>query len=545
MFFILKLNKMKQLKKIAIYTVGLFMLLNSCTKDFTDVNTNPSVPNSTTIAPLINGIESTLFLRWNEQSSLHNDWYYPATQLAGETSLSGYLMASGVDDIWNEYYSTLQNMNQVQDLINAASDKEAYNNVQAILYILKAYKTFRMTDQFGDMPYSKAGIAYSGNTTGNHPAYDKQQDIYNSLFNDLSWALANIKTSGAVSAKGNTYVTLGSYDPLFSNDMNKWKAWAASLLLRQSLQIAEKDLTTASKYATAAFAANSFISDGNDVCMWPAKLGGYNLESRIWSFGSGGTGYVRISSTFWNMVADGTNDTDIFDPRALVFAEKNAAGQWAPYTIGSSVSDKVNPYDYTMTAGSPQNMHGCILSPINYWLVRDQHYIPEIIMTAAETHFLKAEAYLRGIGVTASSASAQSEYQAGITASVKFWYNIAQTTNTTEDPWNAVQPLSYTAGQLTALLAHPKVAFTGDAAGNLKKIYAQEWLDNFRQPWLAFNLSRRTGLTPVDPNSTPVATLNRLPYPQDEATNNTTNYDAALSSIGGTNNTTAKMWWMK
>ncbi len=536
---------MKQLKKIAIYTVGVFLLLNTaCTNDFQQINTNPSVPNSTTVAPLINGIESTLFLRYNEQSSLHNDWYYPATQLAGETAMSGYLMVGGVNDIWNDYYQTLQNMNQVQDLINAAADKESYNNIQAVLYTLKAYKTFRMTDQFGDMPYSKAGISYSGNTSGNHPVYDKQQDIYNSLLTDLSWAVANIKTSGTT-AKGNAYASLGAYDPLFGSDMTKWKKFAASLLLRYSMQIVEKDATTAAKYATIALTANSFIDDGADVCLWPAKLGGYDILSRIWSFGSGGTGYVRISSTFWNMVADGTNDADIFDPRALVFAEKNAAGQWAPYTIGSNVSDKVNPYDYTMTAGSPQNMHGCLFSPINYWLVRDEHYVPEILMTAAETHFLKAEAYLRGIGVTASAASAQTEYQAGITASVKFWYSIAQGTNTTESPWTTVQPLSYTSTQLATLLAHPKVAFTADATGNLKKIYAQEWLDNFRQPWLAFNLKRRTGLTPVDPNSTPVTTLNRLTYPQDEATNNTANYNAALSSIGGTNNTTAKMWWMK
>jgi hypothetical protein len=535
--------------KIIIAFLCLILLLNSCTSNFQEINTNPTAPNSTTIAPLINGIISTLFLQWNEQASIHNDWYYEATQLAGETSLSGYLMNSGVNHIWNDYYSTLQNINLAQDMINSASDKEAYNNIQAILYILKAYKTFRVTDQFGDIPYFNAGKAYSGGNNTTHPTYDKQSEIYDSLLVNLSWAVSNINIDpNAKSAKGNSYVSLGSYDPLFQDNMNLWKDFGNSLLLRYAMQIEEVDPANAAKYISFAFNANAFIPDGSDVCMWPSKLGGYDLPSRIWSFGSGGTGYVRISSTLWNLMADGTNTSDIFDPRALVFAEPNAVGEWAPLVIGSSTSDKTNPYDYTMTAGSPQNLHGCIYSPINYWLVRDEHYIPELLMTSAETHFLKAEAYLRGIGVSQSTANANIEYQAGITSSVNFWYYIAQHTNTTEDPWTTVQPLSFTPAQLTSLLANPKVAFSTSSSDDLKKIYAQEWLADFRQPWLAFNLWRRTGLTPSDPAAVEDqshATLYRLPYPQDEAVNNTDNYNAELQTMNGVNSTSFKVWWMK
>ncbi|WP_455202001.1 hypothetical protein, partial [Kaarinaea lacus] len=39
------------------------------------------------------------------------------------------------------------------------------------------------------------------------------------------------------------------------------------------------------------------------------------------------------------------------------------------------------------------------LSPFNYYLIRDNVDIPEIILTAAEMGFLKAEAYFRGLGV--------------------------------------------------------------------------------------------------------------------------------------------------
>jgi hypothetical protein len=100
---------------------------------------------------------------------------------------------------------------------------------------------------------------------------------------------------------------------------------------------------------------------------------------------------------------------------------------------------------------------------------------------------------------------------------------------------------------MTALFNNPKVLFTGTAQDALNKIYAQEWLSYFRQPWLAFNLWRRTGDTPVDPNSIPSptdASFYRLPYAQDEAVNNTDNYNAQISKIGG-NNSNVKVWWMK
>ena len=100
------------------------MVLFSCTKNFQETNTRPDQPATTTVQPLMNHIISTLILQWQEQASAHNDWYYPVTQLAGDVSGSGYVLANGVNDIWNDYYSTLQNINDVQDLSMHVKDKE-------------------------------------------------------------------------------------------------------------------------------------------------------------------------------------------------------------------------------------------------------------------------------------------------------------------------------------------------------------------------------------------------------------------------------------
>ena len=101
-----------------------------------------------------------------------------------------------------------------------------------------------------------------------------------------------------------------------------------------------------------------------------------------------------------------------------------------------------------------------------------------------------------------------------------------------------------TTAQWTALLTNPKIAFTSDDAANLKKIYAQEWLSYFRQPWLAFNLWRRTGETPREGEPTAYANFYRLTYPQNEAVYNTDNFNTQINAMGG-NNSNVKVWWMK
>ncbi|WP_177230432.1 SusD/RagB family nutrient-binding outer membrane lipoprotein [Chitinophaga sp. CF118] len=519
----------------------------SCTKDFQELNTTHNAPSSTTIGPLINRIDSSLFLGSTEQGAIHNDYYYPITQLAATAASSAFVLSNGVDEIWNNYYSTLQDINLVQDKINAVADQESMKNIQAVLYILRAYKTFRATDQFGDIPYFKAGKAYTGSVSSFRVAYDSQQLIYDSLLADLAWAVKNINTAASpVTTQGNAYQTLGSYETFLGGDMTKWQKFANSLRLRYAMQMVEKDAATATPIIQDALNNGvGLIGDDEDICLWPASLGGYDVASRWFSFSTGGTGLVRMSSTMWNMVSNNTTDAGIFDPRAKLFVETNAAGNWAPYVIGVSQGDNINAYTYAST--DPTNKNGSIYSLINWYLIRDEWYIPEPIMTAAEVHFLKAEAYARGLGASLDLTTAETEYKAGITASVNFWYKIAGNTKTASEDWTAVAPSTPTTLEMQTFLANPKVLFTGTAADALSKIYAQEWLSYFRQPWLAFNLWRRTGSTPVDASSNPTSaytTFYRLPYAQDEAVNNTDNYNTQISKMGG-NNTNYKVWWMK
>jgi hypothetical protein len=81
------------------------------------------------------------------------------------------------------------------------------------------------------------------------------------------------------------------------------------------------------------------------------------------------------------------------------------------------------------------------------------------------------------------------------------------------------------------------IFFTED---KLALIYAQRWLDAFRQPWEAYSLARRTRQTPREGD--PINHF-RLPYPPSEIENNAANCTDAISRQGG-DDPQSKIWWV-
>ena len=80
-----------------------------------------------------------------------------------------------------------------------------------------------------------------------------------------------------------------------------------------------------------------------------------------------------------------------------------------------------------------------------------------------------------------------------------------------------------------------------DFAQLLEKVYAQRWIDAFRQPWEAYALTRRTQLTPVEGER---AIHYRIEYPASEAENNPENWSDQIAKMGG-DSEQVKVWWIK
>jgi hypothetical protein len=244
---------------------------------------------------------------------------------------------------------------------------------------------------------------------------------------------------------------------------------------------------------------------------------------------------LRMGSVIWHQMSanDSLDGSGIFDPRAFIFFETNNKNKWVPYP---QIPDASTPSAGGIPYGTHRDINfsikgdDCIYSPFNYYLIRDENDVPEVLMTGAEVHYIKAEAYYRGIGVPADPGQADLEYFAGALASVAFWKNVM---NNSEIWVNINGGINNTNAYNVANL----IFFTED---KLALVYAQRWLDAFRQPWEAYALARRTKMTPREGD--PINHF-RLPYPPSEMENNSANCGAAISRQGG-DSPTVKIWWI-
>jgi len=273
-----------------------------------------------------------------------------------------------------------------------------------------------------------------------------------------------------------------------------------------------------------------------------------DLSARMYSFGT--ECRLRMGTTMWNLMSSDTAEdgSGIFDPRCSIFFEPNNNNQWNPFPqnpTDTTPAEKGSPYDEAIRNTDWANKDGNPPTPnlyadLNYYWAVDYN-IPELFMTTAEVHFLKAEVYAAGLaGVTANMATAQTEYNNGITASVNFWTQQANNSQVwvVNKPSVPVSPTT-----INSLLTNPVVQFNSSTA--LQQIYAQEWIDMFRQPWDAWTLMRRTHYqTPMDPNNAGFYTatygsFNRYQYPPSEQTYNKANW---LAETGNIDVTTTKIW---
>ena len=177
-----------------------------------------------------------------------------------------------------------------------------------------------------------------------------------------------------------------------------------------------------------------------------------------------------------------------------------------------------------------------------------------LVYCAAETYFLKAEAYNRGTGVGKNQAAAKEAYEAGIKSSMDFWYDeiYADYNSAASGVWQwqkpeALDPAAQT--KRSTYLTHSTVVYSSDEATARKQIYRQLWLDSFMQPSIAFNLFRRTLETPedrvsgnYDPN---IYNFYTCRYPESERNYNTVNFNKATNNGANNSSDKKKLFWHK
>jgi hypothetical protein len=509
--------------RIFFITVAIFLItFASCKKDLTAVNTNPTTVTGDQYNP--NFLLTTAQLMYTGSSDFGaENWQTEWGGIAGfiqhtaSTNTSyyygdKYLNTPGNFGVYFAHAYTYQ-VEPIVEMYELTLGKPQFKNAHQMARIMKALIFERITDIYGDVPYSQAGLGYYDRIY--EPSYDLQKDIYPDLLKEVSQATDSLdenadKPSGDVFFAGDT-----------ATQISKWKKFGNTLLLRMAMRLTKVDPATAQMYVNKVIGQTMQSNDDNAIVQH--EVGELTQNRDSWSILLEDSTDLKLCSTFIN------NMKSNHDPRlpiiSWIYATKDTSSahqQGLPpgYIIGGT-----NPaIDITKTPDYPAlGMEGYSRLSSNMLSLT----APNLILTYAESEFLLADASKRwGIG-----GDAQTHYNNGVLAAIEQL-----------SAYGKAATISTTLAQ-KYLTAH---AYNdGDA---LEQINTQFWLCTIMNEYEAWSNWRRTGypqLTPTDyPGNVTNGTIpRRMEYPITQKFTNLANYNAAVARLAGGDALTTRVWW--
>lgn len=477
------------LNKFSLAFVTGLLLATSCDiTDFGDTNVNP---NATTV-PITSALLTNSIIGVFNGGTLSDvtaggyAQYFSATQY---TEATLYTFSNpGWDGVYAGALYDLQNViNNNTDPATApiVAVNGSNANQIAVARIVKAYRYWCLTDDYGDIPYSGALKGES------QVPYDTQADIYKDLFKELKEAVAQF--DGGLAAKG---------DILYNGNIAKWKKFANSIRLIMALRISKVDATLGKAEAASAIAAGVIESSADNAVMsWPG-----GAFKNTWFTLYDGRKDWAISDVIVNTMSP------LNDPRVSAFATPNTKGEIVPMTYGLT-RDLAIAYtnahpDFSFILSAPMRTQSAA----------------QIILSAAQVYLARAEAAQLGW----TSENVADMYAAGIKASWQDWGVFDQAKFNAYLQSDAV---SLAAGNIPA------------------KIGLQRWLSfypNGSQGWYEW---RRTGFPDLKPTPYATNSSKQIPvryaYPATEPNLNGAAYQAAVGRLTGGDTQDAKVWWDK
>jgi hypothetical protein len=183
-----------KLKKI-IYLIPLaaIMVATGCRKTQFNVNQNINNPTDSTVTydvvlpAALHATGVTMAQQWGPIQNWMGYWARSGTYAPSITEETYQITTSFGNGIWNACYDNIYDYQIVISKANAAGA----GFYEGIARIMKAFNYQILVDVYGNVPYSQAGKG-SGNPT---PAYDKGVDIYKDLLLELEKASTLIKNA--------------------------------------------------------------------------------------------------------------------------------------------------------------------------------------------------------------------------------------------------------------------------------------------------------------------------------------------------------------
>ncbi len=547
-------------KYIAMGAVGVLLLTGTTgCEDFDKMNTNPNAMTPEKVNPLYHlpyvQIYSTLNVdQWERIQHLTVDMFSQYfANCAWETQLcqtnNGW--STG---FWNLHWTWIANLNHI---IRRCEETGENNNLQQISRIWRAWCFSRATDLFGDMPYSEAcnGLVQAA-------SYDSQKDIYYDLFKELTEAGAALDLSKN---------TVNDYDLIFAGDAASWQRFANSLRLRLAMRLTECDPGKAKAEAEAAINAPGGLIKDN-VQIWRAQ-NHYNAINPQYPCSYYWRSHCCMSVSMQRILTNlggvpvkklsyykEGSYPHFADPRGIIMynvtsqgtlATREFRGRWKGVEsgyAGSNVSLPNNARNNNSRIGA----FFCSLDPtppekkelvINYDRMFNLMYVAEI-------DFLRAEGAIRGWKM---GGNAKDFYEAGIRSKMAEYGNLIAASDI-ETYLGSDMKNNY--GTSVKWEDNTGV-LTEDCNSQLAKIITQKYIANYPEnSFEAWNDYRRLGMPALDPFMQPTenyvvevhgydwrGSVRRLPWPQNEALENTENYEAAVAAFGKPDESKSRIWW--
>ena len=213
---------MKHLNIVAgIMMVGVFV---SC-KKFDSFQENPNNPTTADPSLLLANLEMNSF------STIATDAALASRQLVYTQSSSNAQYYG-----WQRSGMSYSNISQAVKMEQEAA-RVGKTNYRYLGKFFKSYYTILMSQTFGDIPYSQMMQSLTNNkfdSTATRPVYDKQQEVYLNVLNELKVA--------SDSLSGSSVAITG--DIIYGGNIDKWKRLINSFTLRVLMSLSKKESNT-------------------------------------------------------------------------------------------------------------------------------------------------------------------------------------------------------------------------------------------------------------------------------------------------------------
>lgn len=515
------------MKKISLMLfMGVMVIASSC-KKYLDINENPNAATYSTaeliLPQALTGTAANLN-GFNSYGAQLGGFMANAGGYGGFGTAITYNFSAG--DFAARWSTTYDNLEDYKAILDYTEDKPEQGYFNAVARIMKAHGFQLLVDAYNDVPYTEA-LQGADNLT---PAYDKAEDIYKDLADQLDMAIATIhETENATGVQ-----ELAESDVMFQGDMEKWLQFANTLKLRIINRANGKVSFTNTNFDPAGFLTEDAMidpgytrdnnrqnpkwntwgfsytgSDGNKAWMPSTFVVGFYNGQKLTDEGRGTALYLNFPTTPTNRLGVESNNVQPSPSGSFWYPGSNRNGA---------------------TAG---NASGALKGP--------SASMP--VLTAAESYFLQAEAVVTGLLAT---GDAKQLFEQGIYESYRYLY-LKEDGTSIGDPSEGVE--EYLAANPTSPLVNFDLATTTEQ--KIEAIITQKYIAlNFVNSEEAWNEYRRTGYPKINsaPGATGLQTFassvsestrpDRLPgrilYPSTEGSYNSANVPRNISVFNNT-----------